>query len=403
MFGTGMNLGRLFGIRVRVDASLLIIFALVVFNLGAGVFPHWHADWGLALTWGVALGAAILFFLSVLAHEMAHSLVARAYGIPVRSITLFLFGGVSDIQREPPSPKSEFVMAAAGPLTSIGLGFLLLWLAGLASNVNMADVEQAQEAFAALGPGVTLLVWLGTINIILGFFNLIPGFPLDGGRVLRAILWGATGDLMKASRWAAMIGQLTGWAFIGVGVAMVFGIRVPIFGTGLVSGLWLAFIGWFLSRAAAASFGQVVIRNALEDVPVERVMSTDAARVPAGLSLEDLVDDWMMRTDQRAFPVEDEDGHVVGLVCLDDVRNVPRGDRPDTRVRDVMTPTERLTTLTPRDSAADAFLELSRNEFGQIPIVDRGQWRGFVRRQDILRWLELHADMPGPLRPAGSH
>jgi Zn-dependent protease len=244
------RIGRLFGIDIRVDWSWVFIFLLMTWNLSS-VFSQLHGDWPPAEPIGVALVASLLFFGCILAHEFAHSLVAMRFGLRVRSITLFLFGGVSNIEQEPTSAKAEFWTAVVGPLTSILLGVGFTVLAGVISAVELRGVETVQTAIAQLGPVPTLLAWLGPINLVIGIFNLIPAFPLDGGRVLRAIFWGVSGDLRIATLRASAIGQLIGWFFIVAGIAMTFGVKVPFFGEGVASGLWLAFVGWFVRSGAA--------------------------------------------------------------------------------------------------------------------------------------------------------
>ncbi|MGD8624821.1 MAG: site-2 protease family protein, partial [Anaerolineae bacterium] len=223
---SGFKIGRLFGIDIRLDWSWLLILVLVTWNLSA-VFGNTHPDWGPGLTWGVAIIAALLFFGSVLAHELAHSLVARARGIPVRNITLFLFGGVSNIQREPPSAGIEFVMAIVGPLTSVVLGVLLLVIGGLGTGTLSQSISDPNDVVAQLNPLTTLLIWLGSVNILVGLFNMIPAFPLDGGRVVRSALWAAIDDLKRATRWASWLGQGIAWLMIVAGVSMIFGLNVP--------------------------------------------------------------------------------------------------------------------------------------------------------------------------------
>src|SRR5262249_12433427 len=207
------RIGRLFGIDLRVDWSWVFIFVLLTWNLVA-VFSRWHPDWTPVEALVIAACASLLFFGCVLLHELAHSLVAMRYGVQVRSITLFLFGGVSNIEQEPPSAKAEFLIAIVGPITSIALGILALVLASLAMTTSMTNAGDAIDAFARLGPVATLLAWLGPINVTIGIFNLIPGFPLDGGRVLRSIFWAASGDLRRSTRWASAVGQAIGWFFI---------------------------------------------------------------------------------------------------------------------------------------------------------------------------------------------
>ena len=393
MVGKGFQIGRLFGIKVKVDWSWLFIFLLVSWNL-ASAFSGIHPDWSMGLAIAVAVVAAILFFLSVLAHEMAHSLAAIAQGLPVRSITLFLFGGVSNIEREPPSPRVEFVMAIVGPITSVVLGaiFLALGAIGVAS-LGDALAEPA-DAMAQLGPLSTLLLWLGPINLVLGVFNMVPGFPLDGGRVLRSLLWAATDSLRRATRWASWVGQAIAWLLIIMGVAMVFGAEIPFFGTGLVSGIWLAFIGWFLNSAAQQSYRQVVIQDLLEDVPVANLMRRDPPIVSSEATLSALVHDHLMGTDDHAFPVVD-DGQLVGIVCLHDVREISKSRWDEVRVADVMTPRADLTTVVPEEDAGEALNQLQREGVRQLPVVsaDSGQQLvGLLRRRDILRWLQIQGD-----------
>jgi len=387
----GFSIGHIFGINIRVDWSWLLIFVLVVWNLSA-VFGGAHPDWGPALTWGTALVAALLFFGSVLAHELAHSLVARAQGIPVRGITLFLFGGVSNLQKEPPSAGAEFVMAIVGPLTSVVLGAILLGVA-LASAGPVPDVAANPNQFlAGLGPVITLLLWLGSVNIVVGLFNMLPAFPLDGGRVLRSIFWAIVDDLRRATRWASWIGQGIAWLMILAGIGMVFGLQLPLLGSGPISGLWLAFIGWFLNSSASRSYQQVVVQDMLEDVPVRRLMRTNPPTVPPDISIGTLVHEYVMGTDDRSFPVV-EGTHLVGMICLHDVRDVPRGEWDTTLVRDVMTPEGSLITVRPEEDAAEALQRLQQQDVRQLPVIANGTLQGLVRRRDLLRWLQLESEL----------
>jgi Zn-dependent protease/CBS domain-containing protein len=391
---SGIHIGRIFGIDIYLDWSWIFIFLLVMWNLAAGVFPELHPQWGPELIWGTAFVASLLFFASVLAHELSHSLVAKSQGIPVRNITLFLFGGVSNIQREPPSPAAEFVMAVVGPLTSIVLGVIFLLLSGATSAGLDLVTGNTIGALARLDPLSTLLLWLGPINILLGVFNMIPGFPLDGGRVLRSILWAITNNLRVATRWASWVGQAVAWLFIMAGISMVFGISIPILGTGLVSGLWLAFIGWFLNNAAIQSYHQVVVQDLLEGVPVAQLMRANALTVPPSIPVSTLVHDHIMGTDERSFPVI-ENNRLVGLVCIQDVRKAPRQQWDTTTVSQIMTPTTQLTVATPREDAGEALNDLARLDVNQLPVVENEQLVGLLRRSDIVRWLQLHSEMSG--------
>jgi len=388
---SGLRIARIFGINIRVDWSWLLIFVLVTWNLSV-VFAQAHPDWDGWFATGLALVAALLFFASVLVHELAHSLVAKARGMPVRSIKLFLFGGVSNIEREPPSPGAEFLMALVGPLTSIALGLMLVLVAG-ASAATVGDaITDPSQIVAQLSPVTTLLAWLGSINVLLGLFNLIPGFPLDGGRVVRSIFWAVTDDLRRATRWASWIGQGIAWLMIAAGIAMVFGVRLPFFGQGLTGGLWLAFIGWFLHSSAVLSYRQVVVQDILEDVPVMRMMRSDPPSVPSGITVDELVNDGIMGTDDHAFPVVDEE-RLVGLVTLEDVRAIPRTSWEKTAVHQIMTPTDQLVSVTPEQDAAEALNKLQVRDVRQLPVMHNGTLAGLVRRRDIVKWLQLHSEM----------
>jgi Zn-dependent protease len=382
----GLLAGSLFGVRIQIDWSLLIVFALVVFGLGSAVFPSWHPSWAPGLTWTVALAAAVLFFVSVLLHELSHALVARASGIPVRRITLFLFGGMTHMEGEPPSPKSEFLIAMVGPITSLVLGFGAVLvgsaLAGDIATSATGDAEALQRAVANAGPIATLLLWLGPINVVLGLFNLVPGFPLDGGRVLRSLLWWATGDLLKATRWASFAGRAVAWGLMSLGVLSFFS------GMG-GQGLWLVLIGWFLSSAARSSYEQLTSKHALQAVPVSSVMWTQPVRVAPDLTLDRFVSQHLMASELGTFAVE-ADGALLGLITLDDVRKVSERDWPRVLVQDVMTPRQRLATLPPEASADRALEELGRLDVNQIPVLVGSHLQGIVRRRDLVRWLAFH-------------
>jgi Zn-dependent protease/predicted transcriptional regulator len=384
----GIRVARLFGINIHIDWSWIFIFLLITWQLAIAVFPVFHPELDLVSTIGYSVAASLLFFASVLAHELAHSIMAKVRGLPVRRITLFIFGGVSNIEREPPSPGTEFLITVVGPLTSFVLGFIFLYI-GLSPLGG--QLQNLPQAIAGLGPMYTLLFWLGSINIILAVFNLIPGFPLDGGRILRSIIWAITGNLRRATRWASMVGHAIAWLFIITGIAMVFGVTVPIFGTGLIGGLWLAFIGWFLNNAAAQSYQQVVVQDMLEGVSVSRLMRSEPPTVEPNLPISSLVYDHLMGTDERAFPVLDQ-GRLVGLICLEDVRKVPREEWDRMRINEIMTPSEDLEIISPREDATTALEKISRRDINQVPVVQNGELVGLLRRQDIMRWLQLHSE-----------
>jgi Zn-dependent protease/CBS domain-containing protein len=385
----GIKVGQFFGINIYIDWSWLLIFLLITWNL-ASMFAEIHTDWGTTLTWGLGLVASILFFASVLAHEIAHSLVARSQGLPVRRITLFLFGGVSNIEREPPSPRAEFLISIVGPVTSIVLGLIFILISGVSTAAVIPASGQGLQALSGLSPLTTMLLWLGPINLILGIFNMVPGFPLDGGRILRSILWSATDSLRKATRWASYVGQAVAWLMIGAGIAMAFGVQIPFFGTGLVSGLWLAFIGWFLHSASVQGYQQVVIRDILEGIPVERMMKRGVPKISGDISVDRLVQE-IMEGDDYAFVVMDGE-QMAGIVTLQDMRKVDKDLWADTRVREIMTPREDLAIADPHEDAAEALSTITQRDIRQIPVVENGDLLGLVRRRDIIRWLQIHSD-----------
>lgn len=385
----GIRIGTIFDIDIRIDWSWFLIFLLVTWNLSSAL-GRFHSDWGPSLRWGLSAGAALLFFGSVLTHELAHSLLARSRGIPIQSITLHLFGGVANIQREPDSPGVEFWMAIVGPITSLVIGQILLLIASV-SGGPIAAINNPSEVISRLSPLRMLLLWLGSVNTTLGLFNLIPGFPLDGGRVLRSILWAISDDLRRATRWASWVGQGIAWLMILGGVSMAFGAQIPVFGSGFVNGLWLAFIGWFLNSASVRSYQRVVIEDILQGMSVERLMRIDPPTVSPDISVASLVNDHLMGTDDHAFPVLEQD-QVVGVVTLEDVRSIPRNTWGTTSVRDIMTPKDKLIATIPQEDAAEALQKLSHGDVRLLPVLRDGALAGVLRRRDIIRWLQLNSE-----------
>ena len=388
-----LRLGSVRGIEIHADASLLLIFLLILFTLGAGVFPAWHPQWGAGAIWLTAAAAALLFFVSVLLHELAHALVGRSQGIRVPRITLFVFGGMAHLEREPHAWRAELWMAIVGPIVSFAIGFGALLLGSLALRGATLDPEAPLRLIAGVGPLATVALWLGPVNILLGLFNLVPGFPLDGGRVLRALIWGATGDLLKATRWAAAFGQGFGWFLIACGFLMALGVALPLLGAGVVGGLWMALIGWFLARAALAGYAQVVAAHALERVPVSKLMIAPVETVAPGMPVEELIEDHIMKSDQRVFPVL-EAGRLAGLVGVEEARAVPRHARATRQVSEIMTPAERLATVSPGEDSAEALRKLQQSATQQLAVVERGELRGLLRREDLAKWLLLRRDAP---------
>lgn len=395
--GNGIRLGRVAGIEVVADWSLLIIFWLIATALGLGLFPRWHPDWGAGLIWITALAAAVLFLASVFLHELSHALVGRAWGIRISRITLFVFGGMAQMEEEPRAWRAELWMALVGPVTSLAIGILCLTLGRTLAGPLELDPQQPARALEGLGPLPTLLFWLGPVNLILGVFNLVPGFPLDGGRVLRAALWGATGDLRLATRWASLVGQGFGWVLIFSGILMMLGRSVPVFGSGFGSGLWIVLIGWFLNSAALGSYRRLVVQENLGEVKVKELMQTHFIPVEPGLSVEELVDRHLLHSDQRAFPVM-EGPRLLGLVCLHDIRQVPRQRWAFTRVDGIMVPREKLIHVAAFEPAAQVLERLTRHRVNQLPVLEDDRLVGLVHREDILKWLSLYGEQGAGLK-----
>lgn len=384
----GFRLGRLFGIDITIDPSWILIFLLVTWSLAVGVFPRLQPEWEPILYWLIGISASLLFFISILAHELAHSLVARARGLQIKRITLFLFGGVSNLEREPQSASTEFLMAIVGPAASISLGYLFLFLSGQ-EILNPNDTLTISGQFIAqLSPLQTLLLWLGSVNIIVGIFNLIPGFPLDGGRILRSIVWSITNNLKVATRVAAFAGQSFGYLFILIGISIAFGITVPFFGTGLINGLWIAFIGWFLSAAAGRSYQQVLLRDFLENVTVSKIMQKKISPVPPDISISQLVDKYMIGTDRHVFPVT-VNSKLEGIICLEDIQKISREQWDKRKVREIMTPYKQLEVVKPDEEASEVLDKITRRGIGQVPVVKDKILVGMLSRRDILLWLIL--------------
>lgn len=367
------------GIEVRLHASLAIVFALIVIALGNGVLPDWHPDWSPWQLWSTALSTGVLFFCSVLAHELSHALVAQAHGLAVPRITLFLFGGVAEMEAEPESPRVEFLVAAAGPAMSIALslGFLLIFTQ--LAPAGSYDPEQA-EALASLSAPATAAFWLASVNLILGVFNLIPGFPLDGGRLFRAFLWWRTGDQVAATRRAADIGRFFGWSLLALGLWRLFQGDV-------VGGVWLALIGWFLSRLAVASVQQLLIDRKLAGTRVRDLMRTRFQSVDHLLPIQRFVDDYLLRSAQVLWPVT-RGNRDVGVLSLADISAL--GSPGALTVGDAMQPLSATAHLSPGLDGRDALKQLAQSSDTPLPVIDGDRVVGLVHQADILRWLALH-------------
>ena len=375
---SNVKLGRISGIEIGLHYSWFIIAALIVFSLGEH-FRQVNPNWGAGEIWIAALFTAVLFFVTLLLHELAHSVVAQSRGLKVRSITLFALGGVSQIQDDATDAKTEFWVAIAGPIASLIIGSICLGIA-----LGLGWQRSTEPHTASIG----VLVWLGYINIALAFFNMIPGFPLDGGRVLRSLVWAITKNADRSTRIAARVGQVVAFLFILDGIWRYFS------GAGF-GGLWIAFIGWFLMDAAKASYAEVGITAALRGMRVYDVMSRDCVIVNRGMSLRDFVDIYVLKTGQRCFAVEDL-GRLVGIITLRDVSNISRDRWDETTVRDAMRPIQELHVITPDTPVLDALKLMARNDVNQLPVVANGTLQGMVSRSQLVQLLQVRSVLQLP-------
>ena len=372
---SAINLGKLFGIQLRLHYSWFLIFALLTLAL---VSP----DWNSGFAWAIGVATSLLFFASVVAHELAHSLVGRTNGITVTSITLFIFGGMAMMTREASRPKAELKMAAAGPICSAVIGGIcfLIW---------------------SFGPGMPPLVarmvlWLMVMNIALAVFNLIPGFPLDGGRIFRAVIWRRSGDFRRSTRIATRVGQGVGYFFIsgGIAVAVLSLFGLSPFGLNSFSGLWLALIGWFLKNAAQTSYRQTEFRETLRRFSVAQVMITSYPVVPPEITLSRLVEEHIFPAGHRLFMVASQD-RVEGILTIDRIKSVPRQNWGVTRARDVMSPRDKLRTVQPSESALSALEQMSESNVNQIVVVSGERVIGLVTRDNLTGFLRTHTELGG--------
>jgi Zn-dependent protease len=368
MNGSKFRVASIAGINVYIHWSWLIIFGLLTWSLG-DFYHHHFASWNQATAYAVSAISAILLFVTVLLHELAHSFTARARGLPVDDISLYIFGGVSSLKEEPDNPRTELLVAIAGPLSSLalsGICFLLFVVgSGWPSEVT------------------AILNYLAVINLLLAAFNMIPGFPLDGGRVFRSIVWLITKNQRRATTIASTVGQYIGYLFIFGGLIEAF------FAANVVGGIYLAFIGWFLQNAASSSNQQAAMESVLRGVDVRDVMDPAPELVPASLSVATVVDRYMLNQNQRAVPIGTSDGELVGLVTLADIRHVPREEWARTSTSRVMRPREQLRVVGASDHLADALRVLAENRYHQLPVVDDGHVVGMLNREHVLQYINL--------------
>lgn len=364
-----IKLGRIFGIEIGLHYSWVIIAILITLSLEAQFYAT-NMNWGGGVIWTSAIVTSLLFFVTIVLHELSHALVAKQRGLPVRSITLFALGGVAMIEKEAEDASTEFWMALVGPVTSLVIG-ILCFVLSFAFGLK-------PEAMPTT-PVVAILMWLGVINIGLAIFNLVPGFPLDGGRVLRAVIWWITDDPARATRIAARIGKLVAFGFIVYGIFRFFS------GAGF-GALWIAFIGWFLLDAARATYDDMLPSWRFRGIRVGDLMAREFPIVDAHSNLQVFVDQHLLRTGQRCFVVA-ENGRLVGLVTAREVHNVVRAHWKYKTVADVMHPLDKLHTISPDSPLSEALEMMVRENVNQLPVVNDGRFSGIISRGNIMRAL----------------
>jgi Zn-dependent protease len=366
--GSSIRIGRIFGVQIGIHPSWFVIFVVLAYAMAAGSLPRVYPGWDEALYWVAGGAISVLFFGSVLAHELSHAVAAQRFGLKVKDITLFIFGGAASLEGDPKRPRDEALIAAAGPVSSLAIGLVLL---GIGAVIGEPQLE-------------AILATLAFLNVTLGIFNLIPGFPMDGGRILHALLWRIRGDRNAATRSAAGVGRVFGYVLIAGGIFLIFQ------GANLFNGVWLALIGWFLSNAAEATVAQMSIEHALGGIKVSDVMEADPPSVSPNESVADLVNERLIRGGHRSFLVRYDDGGLAGIVTLDDVRRLPRENWEAARVTDIMTRYAELATIGPEAGLEAALKLLQAREVNQLPVVaDDGRTVvGLLTRAGILRLIE---------------
>lgn len=377
------RLVRVLGIDIRLHISVLVIFALIVTSLASNIFPQWHPEWSTTQNWTAGFTAGILFFVSLVIHEMAHSVVAQRCGIEIKAITLFIFGGVAEMKGEPQSPKDEFLIAGAGPLAS----FVLAFAFGILFSLFVADPQalmndQDTMNFANVSVTATIFMWLSSINFMLAVFNLLPGFPMDGGRLFRAILWWRTGDLVQATQLAARVGSGFGWVFIGLGA-------MQVFSGNTINGFWLVLIGWFIRRLALSSVASLMLDQALRGFDVRAIMRTRFDKVPAHTPIRGFIEDYLLRSTQQLWPVSSNDSDI-GYVTAQsfNLENTALEDASGA-VDQHMQQLDQAHSINPDISAKEAFERLANHPY-PLPVVENGQIIGIIHHADILRWFSFH-------------
>ncbi len=379
MHGGNLRIARIAGIAIEIHFSWLLIVGLVSWTLADSVFPDRYDSWSTAAYWIVGTAAAILLFATVLIHELAHALVAIRLGVPVPRITLFIFGGVSQMARQPETARAEFAIAAAGPATS----FVIAGVTG-ALAVTLGGANEKVEA---------IFGYLATINVLLGVFNLLPGFPLDGGRVLRSILWGRTHSFRRATQTAAGVGEFFAYGLMGVG--FLFALSGFLW-----NGIWFGFIGWFLLGAARGESSQLQLDTILRPLRARNVMHQNFISVLPGIPVQEVVDRYMVDMGERAVMVANG-GAVLGILTVTDVKRVPRDEWPSTPAQRIMTPREKVATVSADTPALDVLQLLGERRLNQVPVLEDGRMVGLITRRELLDRVQLAGSLAPNEPPSG--
>ena len=382
MFGRRITLFKMLGFEVRVDASWLLIAFLITWSLAVGVFPNELPGLLTGTYWWMGIAGALGLFGSIVIHEFSHSIVARHYGVPIKGITLFIFGGVAEMEEEPPNPKTEFLMAIAGPLASVAIGGVF-YAIGAAARTSWPI-----EFLAVVG-------YLSSTNWLLAGFNMIPAFPLDGGRVLRAALWQRSGNLVRATRTAAFAGSSFGTLLIVGGVLQL------LWGN-FVGAVWWFLLGMFLRMVSAASYHRVLLQSVLKGEPVRRFMNRNLVSVPPDITVQDLVDNYIYKYHRKMFPVVTDSQQLIGCVSTEQVKKLPRSEWSQHNLREIAQPCSRQNTITPDTDAAKVLSIIGRAEDSPLLVVENDQLVAFVSPQDLLHFLSIKLELEGADGKAGA-
>jgi len=372
VFGRKFTLFRLFGFEVGIDPTWIILAILVAWSLSTGYFPFYYRNLSTEAYWIMGIIGAVGLFLSIIFHEFSHSLVARRSGMPMKGITLFIFGGVAEMNEEPPGAKEEFWMALAGPVSSFVAAGVFYGLEGLGNAVGWPIYITAVVGYLAL------------INFILAVFNLIPAYPLDGGRILRSILWGWKKNIRWATRISSQIGAGFGIALIILGVLRVL--------TGyFIGGMWFFLIGMFIRGAARMSYQQLLTRRALEGEPVRRFMNENPITVPPSITLDKLVEDYIYRHHHKLYPVA-EDGRLTGCITTRQIKAIDRDEWPNTTAGQIARDCSEENTVSPETDAVNALATMQKNGASRMMVVSGGQLQGIISLKDMLDFLSMKID-----------